>query len=223
MSYDGQLYSTPKYSGKTFSANGSVALATSSVNVTDNGNFQMSLQTTSTGTNDNLGFYYFTAPATPYVVTACIVYNPGTYNVPNSPNNTIAYGLGFFDSNNKATTIMSKWNGATITLGLTADHWPNFNSPTKQFGGTFVAGTASGLFRWFAVKDDGSNIYFYNALGDGDAKPTHWVQFYSEGRSSYLSSPANVGLCFDVPGNINGASYCSRCYYEIKHLTVSSS
>jgi hypothetical protein len=201
MSYEGLLYVPP--SNTSFTNLNFITGAT----VSTVGN-QLDFFSPSKSGNNVVG-QYVAAPATPYCTIAKIVNNQGDYVSASYTNTTMTYGLGFYDGT-KLVAMQASYSN-TITMSLRVNTFATTTStPTTVFGQDYADG--QGLISWFQIRDDGTNIYFYVAMDDGETQPTHWVKLYQQARTSFLTAVTNV--CYMI--NATGGAADNNNYLTIQ-------
>ncbi len=123
---------------------------------------------------DNFTTIVQAIPTPPYTVTAKVQISGFNYNY-------FYGGLCIMDSSGK-TVIFQIQNGPAFTV----NHW---NSNTSYNAQPYVQNISSQ--EWYLqITDDGTNLYMSASLDGISFLP----YFYSEGRSSFLSAPAFMGL-----------------------------
>lgn len=140
----------------------------------------------------NIG-YYIPAPPTPYSIIMNLALNQGDYvSASWGSDRTVLYGPYFYDGT-KFVMMQCVFNN-TDTMGIDIYECSNNTTASIVFGRRLSSGQPSSLINWLQVVDDGTNIYFYVAMdGNNTSPPSHWVQIYSQARTSYLSNVNYVG------------------------------
>lgn len=179
------------------------------------------IQSTSNNTDHVIG-QYVAAPATPYCVIANISMNQGDM-AGFSNFATKVYGIGFYDGT-KAVTSVSAWNSpnpATMLGGVF--EWTNVNSISNVIDYTRkTSGFPTGTLNWIQIEDDGTNIkFFYGCDGTPTKAPTHWAQYYTQGRTSFLSNVNYICYMTDFAGNsIVGSTGFQDSYLTLKSWQI---
>lgn len=138
---------------------------------------------TSTDTNTEL---YISVPATPYVVTAKLLMSALAWSF-TSP------GLYFGDGTKLHRIVLQFGNGK-----LTVDKYSAYNNFSAESYSQNTSPYCTPM--WWRISDDGTNKHWSWSI-DG----INWVEAYSEGNTSYLTT-TRVGICLNgnTGGNNNG-------------------
>ncbi len=138
------------------------------------------------GTNgDTNTELYIAAPATPYVVTAKLIPSALAWSF-TSP------GLYFGDGTKFHRIVVQFGNGQ-----LTVDKYSSYNSFSAN---SYTQNTSPYCTpMWWRISDDGTNKHWYWSI-DG----INWVEAYSEGSTSYLTT-TRVGVCLNGNTGANNA------------------
>ena len=126
---------------------------------------------------DNFTTIMQAAPSTPYTVCAKIHVTGFSYPY-------FSGGLCLGDSNGK---IVDFTFGIDVnSLCLTSQNWNSHTSYSSRSLTWYLGGAPMGYLK---VTDNGTNLIFYVSM-DG----VNFVQFYSESRTAFLSSPTLIGI-----------------------------
>lgn len=148
------------------------------------------------GTAEALTGRYDAPPSTPYTVIARVVPNPT-----DTTGLRLVGGLGFSDGT-KAILINTRYQSSTYTSAWAVTYFSNSTTASSNLAGYQVGpGFPWAALGWMAIRNDGTNIYFYI----GDESGQNFYEIYNEAKGSHLGTINEVGIYIDH-GTTEGAT-----------------
>lgn len=152
-----------------------------------------------TTATDRLRMRVKAAPATPYVLTACIVPD---FTFLDGTGNYQTCGILFRESGTGKVLVIgpSPYDSIELVPALWVARYsaPNTHD-TNQMSKRLPWYLTGGAEFWLRISNDGTDLKFFYS---SDAK--HWQQYYTEAKAAYFSSgPDQIG--FYVSNNANGS------------------
>lgn len=134
----------------------------------------------------NISGRYVAPPSTPYTVIAHLNYNPM-----DTTGYVICGGLGMSDGT-KIITFMIRYQANAYTAAWTVSYCATTTSINADLAGDGgrTYGFPSAKIQWLALRNDGTNIYFYV----GDESGQNFYQVYSEAKGAHLGTINEVGI-----------------------------
>lgn len=136
---------------------------------------------------------YVTPPSTPYTIIAHFAVNPTT-----STALIRGPGLGFADGT-KSIIMQTKAHANTYTSGYSVEYFSNTVTLSSTLAGyVYAYGFPLINIGWQAIRNDGTNIYFY--IGDDSGQ--NFYQIYSEAKGANLGTINRVGIYSNIDASI---------------------
>jgi hypothetical protein len=143
----------------------------------------------STGTGAfNARVYAASSPGAAFTVVTAAMFN--SMNSPLGVAASSLTGLCLYD-NVSGKPVFFGLNPSGLQTFLDVLQYSSFTSETTV---VLVQFAQIGPLIWLKIVDDGTTTRTYSYSVDG----VFWVTFYSEARTTFITSPPKVGYCFDI-------------------------